>query len=158
MTSHSYYAQDAALVQLETALRLYFDCDKDTGFFSVITLAGAAEEILGSLVRLREQKKPVGQCIDNALDLLKKAVVEMEEFLGESYATPEEREDAKRAAINRASRAKNSLKHLNGEFVGLDAREEARDMLNRAIDNYWLLEQKLTPAMERFQRELFRCA
>jgi hypothetical protein len=31
---------------------------------------------------------------------------------------------------------------------------EAQDMLNRAIDNYWSLEQKLTPAMERFQREM----
>jgi hypothetical protein len=26
-------------------------------------------------------------------------------------------------------------------------------MLNRAIDNYWSLEEQLSPAMEKFQRE-----
>ena len=57
---------------------------------------------------------------------------------------------------NRANRARNALKHLEaGGFptITLDIRDEAKDMLTRAIDNYWLLEESLTPAMGLFTRE-----
>jgi len=56
---------------------------------------------------------------------------------------------------DRANQAKNNLKHWDvgdPEIIKLDLIEEARDMLNRAIDNYWTLENKLTPSMENFQR------
>ena len=54
-----------------------------------------------------------------------------------------------------AGQARNCLKHWNegdSEIVKFDLAEEARDMLNRAIDNYWMLKEDLTPAMEEFQR------
>ena len=38
------------------------------------------------------------------------------------------------------------------EIVKFDLAEEARDMLNRAIDNYWVLKEMLTQSMEAFQR------
>ena len=47
-----------------------------------------------------------------------------------------------------------ALKHLTagGDPVSLDLREEAVDILNRAVDDYWILETSLTPAMEEFMR------
>jgi hypothetical protein len=60
-----------------------------------------------------------------------------------------------RAIATRANRAKNALKHHDegdASTITFDADEEAVDMLNRAIDNYWTLEISLTPAMEQFTR------
>ena len=57
---------------------------------------------------------------------------------------------------DRANRARNALKHFEaGGFPAftIDAQEEAKDMLNRAIDNYWRVEEMLTPAMKLFTQE-----
>lgn len=57
--------------------------------------------------------------------------------------------------VERANRSRNALKHLHPTAtptISLDAREEAVDMLTRAIDNYWLLESSLTSGMEQFER------
>ncbi len=48
----SHDIQCAALRQLETALCLYF---KGEDYYSVVTLAGASEEVLGNLLRGRER-------------------------------------------------------------------------------------------------------
>jgi len=70
------------------------------------------------------------------------------------FGEPLEPEEVK-AIADRANSARNSLKHIGEmDIVKFDLETEARDMLYRAIDNYWSLEQKLTPAMERFQREM----
>jgi len=47
MTVRAYYRDDLALTQLETALRIFFE---GIDFASVITLAGAADEIFGKLL------------------------------------------------------------------------------------------------------------
>ena len=47
MATEAYDKKCIALAQLGTALRLFHD---DGDLFSIITLAGAAEEILGKLV------------------------------------------------------------------------------------------------------------
>jgi len=122
---------------LETALQLYFE-KRDPG--SIITLAGAADEIFGKLL------KRAGR--DSSLSSLIAAVTEIQgRLFGEA-------QEPKRIA-DRANLARNSLKHIGDtELVKLDLETEAQDMLNRAIDNYFSLEQTLTPAMERFQREL----
>jgi hypothetical protein len=61
---------------------------------------------------------------------------------------------AAKGRTDRANLARNSLKHLKGPHVTLGTKVEAEDMLDRAISNYWLLEKTMTPAMERFQREV----
>lgn len=128
--------QQVALRQLATALELYAAGED---YFSVITLAGAAEEILGMQLRSRGE--------DNAMETLAAGAAEMFRYL---YG---EERDAKTFA-KRANRARNSLKHPRPDgTVRLDPREEARDMLNRAVDNFWRLEARLTPAMEHFTRE-----
>jgi hypothetical protein len=123
--------------QLETALRLF---QEGQDFFSVITLAGAADEILGKLVTRQGR--------DNSLASLKKAAVAMHEHL---FGEPGD----ERTISDRANSARNALKHLDAgdsPTVALDPREEAIDMLNRAIDNYWILESSMTSAMEQFAR------
>jgi hypothetical protein len=130
--------KEMALSQLESGLRLYFDRE----YYSAITLGGAADEIFGQLLRV-QGKEP-------SIESIKRAVAEIfEQTTGRAL-------DPKRVA-HRANHARNSLKHWNdGDelVVEFDALEEARDMLDRAISNYWQLQSQLSPAMERFQREL----
>jgi hypothetical protein len=135
----AYYRKDLGLAQLQTALRLYFD-STDRG--SVITLAGAADEIFGKLLEASGRT--------SSLKSLITAVAEIQQKLFGEALEPKHIAD-------RANAARNSLKHWDigdTEIVVFDLEIEARDMLNRAIDNYWMLEHELTPEMERFQREL----
>lgn len=137
MTTLTHDSRCIALAQLETALRLYFEWQD---YFSVITLAGNAEEIFGKILKAKG--------IVNSLEARKKTVAAIHQHLyGEMLSEA--------VVAERANRAKNAIKHSIGSSptVTLDAQEEAKDMLNRAIDNYWLLEEWLTPAMERYQRE-----
>ena len=132
------YRDDLALKQLETALRLFFEGED---FASVITLAGAADEIFGKLLASAGR--------DNSLEVLKKAVAAIHQKLYGEAIDPSE-------IASRANRARNSIKHWDiGQplIVKLDLAQEAKDMLFRAVDNYWALKETLTPAMERFQHE-----
>jgi hypothetical protein len=138
MSVRAYYREDLALAQLKTALRLFFE---GSDLASVITLAGASDEVFGKLLSATGRT--------NALDELKKAVTAIHITLSGEPLEPSE-------VARRANRAKNSLKHWDegqDQIVKLDLHQEARDMLFRATDNYWALKQSLTPAMERFQRE-----
>ena len=136
---HAYYRKDLALEQLETALRLYFECKE---YASVITLAGAADEVFGKLLAASGE--------ETSLESLIKAVNEIHKKI---YGEPTEAKFIAR----RANNARNNLKHWDiGDdvIIKLNLKTEAQDMLNRAIDNYWSLEQMLTPAMEKFQRAM----
>jgi hypothetical protein len=118
-------------------LRLFREGDD---YFSALTLAGAAEEILGGSLRLRGRQ--------NALDdLTSGAVLIHKHLFGEEAGAKE--------FVDRANRARNASKHLEagGPTITLDIRDEAMSILNRAIDNYWLLEEALTPAMRLFTQE-----
>ncbi|ODV02479.1 MAG: hypothetical protein ABT23_06230 [Thiobacillus sp. SCN 63-57] len=140
MTVRAYYRDDLALQQLETALRIFFE---GADFASVITLAGAADEIFGKLLAADGR--------ENSLDIIKKAVVAIHRKLYDETIEPSQIAD-------RANRARNSLKHWDRTqdlIVKLDLSQEATDMLSRAIDNYWALKEELTPTMERFQREQY---
>jgi hypothetical protein len=135
----AHYRKDLALDQLETALRLYFDGGDRA---SVVTLAGAADEIFGQLLGAAGH--------ENSLQSLIVAVTAIQVRLFGEALEPKHIAD-------RANAARNSLKHWgpgDTEIVKFDLEQEAQDMLNRAVDNFWSLEQRLTPAMERFQREL----
>jgi hypothetical protein len=123
--------------QMETALRLYFE---GSDFYSVITLAGAADEIFGQMLRnIGKQPK---------LDSIKMATKAIYEHLyGEDF------DDA--VVAERANRARNALKHWHPsqpDVVWFIAAEEAKDMLDRAVYNFWSLEHTLSPAMDRFMR------
>ena len=140
MAIKAHYRSELALAQLETALQLYFE-NGDRG--SIVTLAGAADEVFGKYLERAGR--------ESSFKSLVAAVTAIQAHL---FGKPLEPEEVK-AIADRANAARNSLKHIgDNEIVKFDLEAEARDMLNRAIDNYWSLEQKLTPAMERFQREM----
>ncbi len=130
-----------ALTQLETALRLYFERQD---YYSVVALAGAADEIFGQLLTAKG--------LDSSIETIKKSVVAIHKHLTGNTGNIIDPS----AVAARANLARNTLKHWSpGQplIVSFDSLEEAQDMLNRAVDNYWALEQQLSPAMERFQRE-----
>ncbi len=138
MTRQAYDKKCIALAQLETALRLF--CDGDD-LFSVITLAGAAQEILGDLVKKQGR--------DNSLASLKRAAAAIHKVAtGEAF----DEKELKRVG-DRANSARNAVKHLeaiSAPTITMDVRKEAVDILTRAVDNYWLLENSVTPAMTAF--------
>ncbi len=128
MAIRAYYRRDLALAQLETALQLYFD-NGDRG--SIVTLAGTADEIFGKLLE-RDGR-------ESSLKSLVAAVTEIRTRLFGEQLEPQE---VKHIA-DRANLAKNSLKHIGEtDLVKFDLETEARDMLNRAIDNYWSLARR----------------
>lgn len=135
MPKTSYNMRCIALTQLETGLGLF---KEGRDYFSVITLAGAAEEILGKLLMERGAT--------NSLESLTQAAVTIHRQLFDE-------ELGARVFATRANRARNVLKHYDPgqeHNVTFDCREEATDILDRAISNYWHLEQSLTPRMTLF--------
>ena len=139
MTLSTINKLDIALSQLDTALDLYFNGgDK----ISVLTLAGAAEEILGRYVENKGSKSALAHQVHWICEFHKKQF---------GIYPPSEK-----PIYHRANYARNSFKHMNGGNdieVTVDIDEEVCDMLNRAVDNYWILTEHQTPLMERYEKE-----
>lgn len=134
----TYTKQAIAEHLLDRALLLFLD-EKD--YLSALNLAGAAEETLGSLVKAAGHK--------NALASLVDAVRAIGQHL---HGT----DTAQRDVADRANYAKNSIKHMrrpDESTVSFDAAEEAYDMLERGIGNYFLLNRNYTLPMERVAKE-----
>lgn len=115
--------QEIASQQLETALLLYF---AKRGLFSVITLAGAAEEILGQLLQQRSGEKE--SRFRSVLNLLRPAKA--------------------------STRDEAASGHETELFVHMDVRHEAEFLLGRAIDDYHALTGELSVNMRRFNEEI----
>ncbi len=132
MPTTSLSAEDIAERQLLTALRLWRESD----FLSALTLAGAAEEILGK--RLRKLGR------EPSFDQLKNAIV----TLTKRVAHPDQ--DIERMVGEHLNQTRNELKHFAGEDkLSFDLRADAAEMLERAIANYRLLTGNLpTDAMQ----------
>ena len=113
--------------QLEVAAQLYVDGADD---LAVITLAGAAEEILGKLLRRTEQKSMA----DHIVELDKKLTG------GRPFNVVSD-------AVNRA---RNALKHARDQSEDLVKIEsgEAAAMFGRALLNYVRLVGQPTPVMQ----------
>ncbi|GFO66020.1 hypothetical protein M1B72_14025 [Geomonas paludis] len=124
MNIEKHHKQDIATRQVETALLLYF-AQKD--LFSVITLAGAAEEIFGQLLLLREPGEKQG-AFRSVLELL-------------------------RPAKARATRELAGA-HETDLYVHMDVRHEAEFLLGRAIDAYFALTGELSGNMRKFNEEV----
>jgi hypothetical protein len=124
---------DIATRQLEAAIALHFS---GRDYLAVITLAGAAEEILGKLL----QRSGKAAMIDRLVDLDKELTG------GRSF-------EEVRKEINGA---RNSLKHANypDEDDVIVEPGEAIAMLGRAIVNYVSLTESATPSMVRVYHQL----
>lgn len=121
MNIQRFSRQEIALQQIETALGLYFRGDE---LFSVITLAGAAEEILGELLLMRGGNKGALASIFRILRPGKKDGLSGRE-----------------------------MGHEVDEFVHMDVRHEAEFLLGRAIEDYIQLGGAPSPTMLKFMGE-----
>ena len=119
--------------QLETALRLYFE---QRDYYSVITLAGAAEEILGKMLKHNGE--------ENLLNSLVATTVDISKLDGQEVTDKEIRDYA--------NYARNRTKHFGVDMEDFDEREEAKDLLSRAINNYFSLTRDCTESMSKFDQ------
>lgn len=113
---------------LNEALVIYYRGDS---YFASIHLAGGAEEILGAYIS-HNGGIPVFKDIRDA-------AVRLSKYIDDSGI-----ESKPRDIGNLMNHAKNSAKHmdnLNDNLVTFDAKYEAEAMIERAISNYYLLQQ-----------------
>jgi hypothetical protein len=116
-----YTKQQLAEHQLDRAIRLLLD-EKDA--ISAVTLAGAAEEILGKLVELQGGTHSLKGFIDECLALGR--LRQDEEWSPKSFA-------------DIANYFRNELKHyVQGSDIAVTP-EAACDLIERAAENLWLL-------------------
>lgn len=134
MTDTSFAKQKIAEQQLLRALRLFFE-DKD--YISVITLAGASDEILGKLIEAN------GGC--SAYTSRKNAFEDVHQyFYGEPPRT--------KAFNELVNGVRNGLKHFtDGEPMIFDPEQEAINILDSAVTNYVHLTSDETEEMARFK-------
>jgi hypothetical protein len=134
LSSMKLHKIEIARRQIEVAAELFFS---ERDFLAVVTLAGAAEEILGSLIRRAGEPA----MIDRLLELDKRLTG------GRSYSV-----------VNKEINGiRNALKHANDPFEDEIEVEtgEAISMLSRAVVNYVLLSGgQATPIMVRVYEHL----
>ena len=132
---------DIALEQLETALRLFKETEE---YISVITLAGAAEEILGKACR--------EQGIRSALEEMQHSFYLLRKIRFGVKAEEEKDKSDKWLAV-RANYVRNKAKHVNPiqePSLLIEAKEEAKDLISRALDNWWALGKPYSVSMLEF--------
>ena len=132
MSDQTYDRVDLATQQLNVAISLFL---KRKSFVAALTLAGAAEEILGEALSQRGQQ--------NSLELKYEV---MEPILIMRHQTKEDFiEDENRALI-----AVTHMASASDQSVTLDLEEAAYSMIDRACDNYDLLGLPRTATMRAF--------
>ena len=124
MDIRKYAKKEIALNQIETALRLFFE---KGDLFSVITLAGAAEEILGQLLH-QGSGSGISGLFRSVLEILR--------------------------PVDRKGQREGHLPHETDLFVHMDTYQEALFLLGRAIDDYQALSGELSAGMARFNQEV----
>jgi hypothetical protein len=128
---------DIARRQLDVAVDLFLS---DGDLISVITLAGAAEEIFGKIA--------VSKSKDSALGF----IVKSHKALGSTLV--------KNEIINQANMVKNALKHADrgsDENIEFDQKQEAIAMLSRAIINFSKIDMAAAfPLMEKVYERMHR--
>ena len=90
----------------------------------MITLAGAAEEMLGKLAETQDHEPALSKATRRKLDLHREVWKE---------------EGAEKEYVQIQNEARNEMKHLcSGADVTLDLEEEAGSLISRALENYRL--------------------
>jgi hypothetical protein len=115
-------AEEIAEHQLLMAIRLWREQD----YLSALTLAGAAEEILGKRLR-RLGREP-------SFEQLRGLIVALARQEGDTSP------DLERTIGDLLNSTRNELKHYSGDdSLSFDLREDAHEMLERAVANYQAL-------------------
>lgn len=106
-------------------------------YVPAVTLAGAAEEILGK--RLRKLGR------EPSFDNLKAAILSLARRRGDLEP------GADKLIADLMNQTKNELKHYSGdEWLKFDLREDASELIDRAISNYVMLTNNALPEMASF--------
>ena len=122
MSNSKLTAENIAAHQLITALRLWSEDD----YLSALTLAGAAEEILGKRLRSLGQTP--------SFDLIKNEIVSLAKQFGDTDL------GTGKLVADLLNQTRNELKHYAGdESLVFDLRADAAEMLERGIANHHLL-------------------
>lgn len=122
MNITAFSAETIAEHQLLAAIRLW----RDEDYLSSLTLAGAAEEILGK--RLRKLGR------EPSFDQMKKLIVALAQQEGETDPKLE------KVVGDMLNDTRNALKHYSGdEMLEIDMRADCLEILERAIANYQAL-------------------
>lgn len=126
-------AEEIAEHQLITALRLWHDDD----YLSALTLAGAAEEILGKRLRILGRTP--------SFDQIKNDIVALAKQHGDTDPKTE------KLVADLLNQTRNELKHYDcDDSLSFDMRLDAAEMLERAIANYHLLTGTILEEAEHF--------
>ena len=128
--------QEIALLQLEKALKLYLGGEE---LVCAITLAGAAEEILGKLAYANGKTPSLERRVNHKMGLFKAIF-------------PNKPIPLKKVFVYLSNQSRNAMKHLTTTTpITVDLEQEASRLLARAVENYVLLFGRETPHMRRFQ-------
>ncbi|WP_427501523.1 hypothetical protein ACQE3E_08765 [Methylomonas sp. MED-D] len=127
---------DIASAQLDRAIQLYVD---KTDLISAVTLAGAAEEILGKLVRDTGMKNAFDEVLDTLCAM---------------HAAAFQEEPNRKVYAELRNGIRNEFKHLcAGKTLDINLDSEAAKLINRAIANYRKLFPGIYPRFREFERE-----
>lgn len=128
--------------QLDRSIKLFLD-EKD--FISALTLAGAAEEILGKLLNKNGESNALAEVIQACLRL--NGI--------DASSSASETKKVEKGIANLANYYKNRLKHFNNEEpLTFSVDYFAAEIIDRAMDNYWNYTQQETEQMERFKNSI----
>lgn len=131
--------------QLERSIDLFM-VQRD--YVSALTLAGAAEEILGKLLNREGKSHWLDEITGGALEAL--GFIDKE-------ADSAEAKKARKEIANLANFYKNRCKHFSEEGQIVFAVDvKAAEMIDRAISNYWELTKRETGGMGRFREVVLR--
>ena len=127
---------DVAISQLRLAISFFLE---ERELVSAITLAGAAEEILGKLA--------VQAGLTPALTRRTEGTRALFKHLWKS-------DPGIKPFVDLKNKTRNELKHLvSGAPVEVDLLEEAMRMLDRAVENYRLLHARRDPQVAAYERK-----
>jgi len=126
MNIQKFAKEEIALRQIETALELF---SRQGDPFSIITLAGAAEEILGGMLQERRGNQGYRGALTSIFQVL-------------------------RPGSPRGHAREGLSGHELGGFVHLDPDQEALFLLGRAIEDYIALAGAPSASMLEFMREV----
>lgn len=133
--------QEIASAQLEKALKLYMRGEE---LINAITLAGAAEEILGKLARAEGKASSLERRVNQKIEMFKAIFPNM--------PVP-----PKKDFVALSNQSRNAMKHLTTvDPIAVNLEYEAGRLLARATENYVLLFHSETPLMRRFQTKRLR--
>lgn len=140
---------ELALSQLNVALKLYFNEEE---YPSVITLAGASEEIFGRLAEAKDQTSSLERKVTESVNIHKEIT---EKVLEISSSDTEKK--LRTQFVNLENKIKNSLKHHNKETdqpeLTLAYEREAAKLTTRALENYYLYYNAAHPKAKAFEKK-----